>query len=281
MEPTTSSAPKTPKLRGRRRPAVAGAPKKNCLITPPPAKRLLTAASPTTLNNHGYTPFENNFNGYKCRFLCREFQFVLKFFSQKLLFTKNESMAIFSLTEYFRTFCENQINALLGPWVNSDVKLVNPFALDDSGAFSHIFIRLSAGCTYYYKKLDQVAIQCSKGERHAHGRCFTGRVAVSVKGIKFSADGKEVSPIMHVCQVLEHDFLIKTNPAEQAYTTCIIDDDTVVPSAPADTIKTADTDEIDSDTERVLLAWLEDESRRTDEESRRTDEEGYVSNISN
>jgi len=86
---SSSSASKTPKIRGRRR-AAPNAPKKDCLISPPPAKRLLTATSPTTLNNHGYTPFVNNFNGYQCRFLCREFQFVLKFFSQKLLFTKNE-----------------------------------------------------------------------------------------------------------------------------------------------------------------------------------------------
>lgn len=279
MEPTTSNqqpaTPKTPKLRGRRRPAgTPAAPKKDCLITPPPAKRLLTAASPTTLDNHGYAPFENNYNGYKCRFLRREFQFVLKFFSQKLLFTKNESLAVFSLSEYFRTYCETQINAMLGPWADKDFKMVNPFALDESGVFNRVFIRLSAGCTYYYKKMDQAAIQCKKGERHTQGRCFAGRVAVSVKGIKFSADGKEVAPIMHVCQVLEHDFLIKANPAEQAYTTCIVDDDTVAPPAPAEsTIKTEDTQSLDSDTERVLQAWLEEENQRLDE--------GYTSNISN
>ena len=92
-------------------------------------------------------------------------------------------------------------------------------------------------------------------------------MAVSDKGIKFSADGYEVTPMLHVCQVLEHDFLIKTNAADVALSTCIIDDDTVMPTAPAAEMMNADTDELDSDNERVLIAYIEAENRRLDEES--------------
>lgn len=256
----------TPKVRGRRR------SKKNCLLTPPPAKRLLCSSSPTMKNNlicHGYTPFENNFNGYKCRFLCREFHFILKFFSQQMLFTKNESLAVFSMSDYFRQFCENQIGSLLQPWVNGDVTPVNPFSVDENGTFKCLFIRLSTSCTYYYKKDEQAAIQCSKFERHEQGRCFTGRAAVVVKGIKFSADGKEVSPILHVCQVLEHDYSPKPNVDDAARSTCVLEDG----DAPPATNMKADTDELDPEDEAAFLAYIEAESRRLDDE-----DSAYASN---
>ena len=119
-----------------------------------------------------------------------------------------------------------------------------------------------------------------KDARHVQGKCFAGRVAVSVKGIKFSADGKKVAPMLHVCQVLEHDFLINTNAADVALSTCIIDDTTVVPTAPAvpaAEMMNADTDELDSDNERVLIAYIEAENRRLDEEI----DSAFVSTCSN
>jgi hypothetical protein len=258
---------KTPKPRGRRR-ASTNAPKKNHLLSPPPAKRLLCSTSPSqnmTPNNfvnHGYTPFENNFNGYKCRFLCREFHFILKFFSQQLLFTKNESLAVFTLSEYYRQFCENQIGTLLNPWVNGDVKPINPFSTDQRYNFKPLFIRLSTSCTYYYKKEELAAIQCSKFERHMQGKCFAGRAAIVVKGIKFSADGKEVSPMLHVCQVLEHDYLPKATVDDAVRDTCILEDENVIPTA----AMKADTDSISAEDEAAIIAYIEAESRRLDEE---------------
>ena len=266
-----ASTSKTPKIRGRKR-ASTSAPKKTSLL-PPPAKRLLDDCSPTTVTQNnvisfGYTPFENNYNGYTCRFLRREYQFILKFFSQQLLFTKNESLAVFTLDEYFRDFCETQIAALLNPWAHSNVTLVNPFSVGESKSFKPIFIRLSAACSYYFKKDDQAAVQCSHFERHEQGSCFAGRVAISIKGIKYSPDGKQVSPIIHVCQVLEHDFAQKTTATDLARTTCLVDDAAAMPAAPDATTTTMndDTQSLGSDNERVLLAYLEAESRRLDEQ---------------
>ena len=70
-----------------------------------------------------------------------------------------------------------------------------------------------------------------------------------------------------MCQVLEHDFAQKTTVTDLARTTCIVDDATVMQTAPAvTTTMNADTDELDSDNERVLMAYLEAESRRLDEQ---------------
>lgn len=225
------------------------------------------------LGSLGFTPFENNFNGYTCRFLRREYQFVLKLFSRQLLFTKNDSLAVFTLEDHFREFCESQIAALLHPWINNDVTPSNPFSANEKGSINPLFIRLAAACTYFYKKGDEPAIQCSYFERHDQGSCFAGRVAISIKGVKYSPDRKMVSPIMNVCQILEHDLVQNTTVTEMARTTCIIDDTPAVPTAAiAPTATTAnmnddDTQSLGSDNERVLMAYLEAESRRLDEET--------------
>ena len=93
-------------------------------------------------------------------------------------------------------------------------------------------------------------------------------MAISIKGIKFSPDGKQVSPIINVCQLLEHDFAQKTTVTDLARTTCIVDDAAVMPTAPAATTTTMndDTQSLGSDNERVLLEYLEAESRRLDEQ---------------
>jgi len=86
---------------------------------------------------------------------------------------------------------------------------------------------------------------------------------VIVKGVKFSLDGKEISPIIHVCRVLEVEPLLKTNAAEAAQTICLLDNDYV---ATADAMN-ADTNELGSDNEAVLLAYTEAKGGSQDEET--------------
>ena len=81
-----------------------------------------------------------------------------------------------------------------------------------------------------------------------------------VKGIKYSAD---VSPIMHLCQLLEHEPLLKTIAADAVNATCILDDDYATSTA---TMK-ADTDELDHEDEAAFLAYMNAESRQLDEEN--------------
>ena len=255
----------TPKPRGRKRSSPA-APKKSCLLPTPAAKRInVESPSKEFRAVAGYVPFVNDFNGYKCQFLTREFQFILKFFGEQVLFTKTESLAVFAMTEYYRQVCETSIQSLLTPWSTDDVTIVNPFSLDASGNFKKMFIRVSPTCTYYYKQGSQPAVECSKVGRHVQGSTFTARVAVIIKGIKYSADGTKVSPIMHVCQVLEHEPLVKTLAADAVNSTCILDDD--YPSSTVATLAEADTDELDPEDEAAFLAYIEAENRRLDAET--------------
>jgi len=183
MDSSSAATSKTPKPRGRNR-ASEDAPKKNHLLPTPAAKRI-DVESPSkpiqVQSKEGYASFVNDFNGYKCRFLCREFQFIVKFFGEQVLLTKTESLAVFAISEYHRQVCETSIQSLLAPWsTTDDVITVNPFSLDASGHFKTMFIRLSPSCTYYYKHGNMPAMECGKGGRHAQGSTFTARVAVIV-----------------------------------------------------------------------------------------------------
>ena len=131
------------------------------------------------------------------------------------------------------------------------------------GTFKPLFIRLSPNCTYYYKSGDLAAVQCNKSERHEQGRCFAGRVAAVVKGIKFSPDGKEIAPIIHVCQVLELEPLPTTNVVDTAHTACILDDDIEATT----NAMNADTEDLNADVESAFLAFIKAEHQRLDEEN--------------
>jgi hypothetical protein len=161
---------------------------------------------------------------------------MVKFSTLKMLFTKNDSLGIFEMSEDFRRNCETAVESLLTPWIIDQSNCGNPFSLDENGLFKPTFIRLSPACTYYRKVDKQTPMQFTKSERQPQGKCFTGNVAIVLKGVKFTRDGLTVTPIIHVCQVLELVSVPTWSVADVAFARCVldIDDSMVQPPAPVE-----------------------------------------------
>ena len=194
----------------------------NALLDTPPRHQLkrLTPQSPVKRHSpskaHSYnespmkdvlkfTGYENNFNGYQCRFLHKDSMIVFKITVSNMIITKNESIAIFEMAEHDYTECWKKTQEVLMYGNRMGTELKNPFdiVLNDNGSRKPVFIRISPVCSFYCKRYMEVRACANNFERPPLGRSFTGRLAVVIKGIKFSRDGTELTPMMMVTQVLE------------------------------------------------------------------------------
>ena len=117
----------------------------------PPTKRLCSEISSTVDTGNtifGFSPFIVDFHGYMCQFLTKETQFIVKFYSPKLLFTKTESLVVFEMADNFRNICEGSVGPILNQFATPDCQVVNPFTTTHT---KPLFIRLSSKCAYYRK----------------------------------------------------------------------------------------------------------------------------------
>ena len=157
-----------------------------------------------------------------CQFLTKETQFIVKFYSPKLLFTKTESLVVFEMADNFLNICEGSVGPMLNQFSTPDCQVVNPFTTAHT---KPVFIRLSSECANYRKIGTEPAQKCIKSDLYLRGKCFSGRVAIIVKGIKYSHGFTIVSPIIHVCQIMEMASVRKENEVNLVHSICILDED--------------------------------------------------------
>jgi hypothetical protein len=178
-----------------------------------------------------FTGYEAVLNGDRCRFLNKEYQFILKMSVNQMSLSQFDSIVLFDTNEEERSQHIHQIQKLLNGWGDgTGLDLVNPFAytFDDEGKMKPIFLPLASLCVFY-KKSTETGLS-EKSARPAVGKCFSGRVAIVVKGVKYSQDGKQMTPIMSVAQILEYPHVESELEVDKVGYTCLLDEDVKPPS---------------------------------------------------
>jgi len=180
------------------------------------------------VTSNDFIGFNNIFNGYCCRFLKQEAQMLLKFQANKAVFTKFDSLAIFEMADYLRQLYYAKMEQLMSVWQADFVSFENPFAYQtgEDGKPKPIFIRLSTTCSFYKKLHDEIICCHNKKDMTPPGKCFTCRLAVTVKGVRFSPDGLTLKPILMVSQIL--DLPSPTLLVPKSFDRCILDDDSAL-----------------------------------------------------
>ena len=130
--------------------------KKNAILeTPKKAESVInntTALSNVpTQNRFGFSDFTGyttNFQGYKCRFLKREAQILLKLSVNAMAFTQFESLGLFEMNEVERADYLNMMDQLLQEWRDFDVTVKKSILLffwqwrKNQAAFPKIVVRM-------------------------------------------------------------------------------------------------------------------------------------------
>jgi len=170
---------------------------------------------------------------YSCFFLKKESQLIMKFASSKMTISRYETLTVFDFPEPIRVNYE----ALVDDWMESaipplpDMSTVNPFRKvmnsPDGCTPRPMFLRLSAMCTYFKQASDGYVRECSKKERPEMGKCFRGRVAMVLKGVKFDRKSSTISPMILIGQVLEFQPPLpnELSEAEMLQRQCVLLDD--------------------------------------------------------
>jgi len=156
----------------------------------------------------GLFPTPNVVGKFNCYFLKKDSQLIMKFAATQLVISRYETLTVFNFPASLRANFE----ALVDDWMQTAVPALpgmtteNPFRQvpDKSGEGTRpVFLRLSAMCTYYKQMHDGYVRECSKKERPEIGKCFRGRVAMMLKGVKFDQETCKISPMIVAGQVLE------------------------------------------------------------------------------
>lgn len=176
-----------------------------------------------------FTGYTTNFNGYKCRFLKKEQQIMVKLNIHRMSITHFETLGLQEINESERQRLTANFDKLLQQWRDFDVRVDNPFRhkFNSEGDLQTPYIRISSDCSYFKKKLSGIVHEVKRVDRPHSGETFSGKIAILIKGIKYSQDGFELSPIMVVAQVLEHEKPKKLGPPalEVLQRVCILDED--------------------------------------------------------
>lgn len=180
-----------------------------------------------------FTGYTSNFKGYKCRFLKKEFQIMIKLNIPQMAITQYDTLGLYEMDEIERQTLILQIDQLLAKWREFDVAVVNPFRyrFNSEGLLQHLYVRLSSECAYFKKNLAGKLESLMRADRPRTGIRFGGRVAILIKGVKYSQDGFELTPIMVVAQILEIEERKPVLPSLQTLQrTCMLDNDSTVDS---------------------------------------------------
>lgn len=150
-----------------------------------------------------FTSFERNINGYHCRYLNEESVMLFKIIVKNMIITHTKHICLFDMRDDDRITCWEKTEQLLQRCRRPGTDSINPF---DSVKVSSkpVLLRTSSTCMYYCIRYDEFH-RCNDGrnQRPPNDVMFTGKLAITIKGVKYTRNALEVSPIMSVTQVLE------------------------------------------------------------------------------
>jgi hypothetical protein len=182
-----------------------------------------TAMSATFVTMKDFSNFKTVLNGYVCHFFKKSSYKILKFSAEKMMLGKFDNLTLFEIKKESEEVLASKIDAVLNAYPLNLLK-VNPFTLTEFN-FDVVdkkpaFIRISPTCNYWVKEEQGKIREILKSDL-TQGKCFSGRVALLIKGVTISPDGSRMSPMISVCQLLEDKRL---HEVEQAWTKeCILD----------------------------------------------------------
>jgi hypothetical protein len=190
---------KTPRKKLVKRPALEVSP------TPVTTEFDASAPPPSRFQRQDFIKSVLPFNGTTCHFLKKASHQVFFIAAANMAITKTESVVIFNMDDYTRHDLRSAVYDLLVAYGRFDLKPVNPFELcfndEQKQQPKPVFIRISAGCTYIKKIGDSVS-QVIKSDRPQPGKCFSGTLAVMIKGVSMNPHAQRLSPIVNVAQMI-------------------------------------------------------------------------------
>lgn len=169
-----------------------------------------------------YSGYVKNYHNINCHFLKKECYFTIKLCSSQMCFTRNDSLAIFTMSQSVRDKITAEVETLC-----SLIKTGGEGAAEQRTSniptAGTVFFRLSPAASYYRKYKYPPPVKVDKSEI-PHGRLFSGNVALMLKGVKVSLDSKIISPMITVVQVMMTEPPIAEPYAEAHLDRCIVED---------------------------------------------------------
>jgi hypothetical protein len=172
-----------------------------------------------------FTSFKSSFQGRMFRFLKKDNQILVKLDANRMCVVKHDYVAIFDLDEQDRVQHFDQLQKKMEEWNGTnDFVLKNPFAYtyNEEGKANPIFIPISTYCTYYDVTTTNDVV---KGVKPPTGKCFSGRLALAIKGVKYIGETGIMSPVLTVVQLLKYPQLVNECEVDKAKTTYVLGDE--------------------------------------------------------
>jgi hypothetical protein len=149
-----------------------------------------------------FSNFKTEFQGYTSHFLKKDSYIILKLSIVKMSLTVFKSLAIFEMDSANQNKARVKIDEVLSSFhTDENIQKINQF--ENKISDKPFFIRLSPTCLYWRKECGNTFEISEKEIQALKGKCFSGRIALLIKGVTISPDNAIMKPMITVCQMME------------------------------------------------------------------------------